>query len=298
MLFLLTVIKYNIYGDYMNGFLLVNKPIGMTSHDVVSFLKRKFNIKKIGHTGTLDPFASGLLILCLGKATKLADRFQNKDKTYEGTIIFNNHYDTYDHTGTILETKEVIIDEKTLEKEVKQMIKSYNQLPPMYAAIKVGGKKLYELARQGITIKRDTRPVEIYDFKMTSPLINNQFSFYIEVSKGTYIRSVAVDLAEKLNTFGALSRLSRTKVGQYSIKDALDLEKIAIHDLITLETYLSKYPKLILNEYMIKLVKNGIFLDERQTTMDTDFVVYDKEGHMIAFYHRVDHHSYKPAIIL
>ncbi|BCR35988.1 tRNA pseudouridine(55) synthase TruB [Mariniplasma anaerobium] len=282
----------------MNGFLLVNKPVGMTSHDVVYYLKRKFNIKKIGHTGTLDPFASGLLILCIGKATKLADLFQNKDKTYEGTIIFNHHYDTYDHTGTILESKNIVIDQDVLKEQIHQMIGTYDQLPPMYAAIKVNGKKLYELARQGITIKRDTRKVSIYDFKMLSPLKDNAFDFSIEVSKGTYIRSIAVDLAEKLDTFGALARLNRTSIGQYSLKNAHDLEKIEIHDLITLETYFSNYPKLNLNPYMIKLVKNGIYLDERQTTMDCDFVVYDEEDQMIAFYQRTQPNTYKPALIL
>jgi tRNA pseudouridine55 synthase len=297
-LFLLVKILYNGYGDKMNGFLLVNKPIGMTSHDVVYYLKKKFNIKKIGHTGTLDPFASGLLILCVGKATKLADLFQNKDKTYEGTIIFNHHYDTYDHTGTILESKIKKIDESNLEKQIHQMIGSYDQLPPMYAAIKVQGKKLYELARQGITIKRDKRAVKIYDFKMLSPLVDNKFDFHIEVSKGTYIRSVVVDLAQKLDTFGALSRLIRTSIGSYSLKDAHDLENIEIHDLITLETYFANYPKLTLNDYMIKLVKNGIYLDERQTTMDCDFVVYDQEDQMIAFYQRIEKNKYKPALII
>lgn len=282
----------------MNGFLLVNKPVGMTSHDVVYYLKRKFNFKKIGHTGTLDPFASGLLILCIGKATKLADLFQNKDKTYEGTIVFNHHYDTYDHTGKILESKNIVIDKDALKEQVHQMIGTYDQLPPMYAAIKVNGKKLYELARQGLTIKRDTRKVTLYDFKMLSELKNNAFDFFIKVSKGTYIRSVAVDLAEKLDTFGALSRLSRTSIGEYSLKDAHDLEKIEIHDLITLETYFSDYPKLVLNAYMIKLVKNGIYLDERQTTMDCDFVVYDQDDQMIAFYQRTQTNTYKPALIL
>lgn len=282
----------------MNGFLLVNKPVGMTSHDVVYYLKRKFNLKKIGHTGTLDPFASGLLILCIGKATKLADLFQNKDKTYEGTIVFNHHYDTYDHTGKILESKNIVIDKDALKEQVHQMIGTYDQLPPMYAAIKVNGKKLYELARQGLTIKRDTRKVTLYDFKMLSELKNNAFDFFIKVSKGTYIRSVAVDLAEKLDTFGALSRLSRTSIGEYSLKDAHDLEKIEIHDLITLETYFSDYPKLVLNAYMIKLVKNGIYLDERQTTMDCDFVVYDQDDQMIAFYQRTQTNTYKPALIL
>ncbi len=282
----------------MNGFLLVNKPKGMTSHDVVLYLKRKYKFQKIGHTGTLDPFASGLLILCIGKATKLADMFQNQDKSYEGTLCFNKHYDTYDTTGQIVYTKDVTIEEDLLKNAVKSMIKPYEQLPPMYAAIKIDGKKLYELAREGKEIERDKRAVQIYDFKLTSPLNDNQVDFYIEVSKGTYIRSVAVDLAEKLDTYGALSELKRTSIGSYLLKDAIDLESIELKDLIQLETYLAKYPKITLNPYMVKLVRNGIYLDERQTTIKSDFVVYDEDENMVAFYQKIDEKNYKPTLIL
>lgn len=282
----------------MNGFFLINKPKGITSHDVVFKLKKKFNLKKVGHTGTLDPFASGLLVLCIGKATKLASLFQDKDKTYEGTILFNNHYDTYDTTGTIVESKDVAIDEQKLNIEVEKMIKTYQQLPPMYAAIKVGGKKLYEFAREGIEIEREKREVTIYDFKTTSPLKENAVDFYVHVSKGTYVRSIAVDLAEKLNTYGALAELKRTSVGSYHLKDAKTLELVEPEDLISLETYLKSYPSIKLNAYMVNLVKNGIYLDERQTTLNSDFVVLDEENQMVAFYQQVSKNNYKPALIL
>lgn len=281
----------------MDGFLLVDKPKDMTSHDVVLSLKRRFKFKKIGHTGTLDPFASGLLIMCIGKATKLSDMFLNMNKSYEGTLVFNKHYDTYDTTGKILEVSEKIIDEEQLKIAVHDMIKGYDQLPPMYAAIKIDGKKLYELAREGKEVERETRQVEIFDFRLTSPFIQNQVDFTIDVSKGTYIRSVAVDLAKKLDTYAALKELRRTKVGHYEIKLAKKLDLITIDDMITLDTYFASYPKLILSPYLIKLVKNGVYLDERQTTMDSDFVVYDEDQQMIAFYQKIEDHIYKPVLI-
>lgn len=281
----------------MDGFLLVDKPKDMTSHDVVLYLKRKFHFKKIGHTGTLDPFASGLLIICVGKATKLSDMFLNMNKSYDGTLVFNKHYDTYDVTGKLIEEKETQIADEALENAVKNMIKAYEQLPPMYSAIKVDGKKLYELARAGKEIEREKRPVEIFDFKITSAFINNTVDFSIDVSKGTYIRSIAVDLAESLNTYGALKELRRTKIGPYRIEQAKPLHDIIESDMITLEAYFIHHPKIVLNDYMIKLVKNGVYLDERQTTIDEDFVVYDEQGHMIAFYQRIKEHTYKPGLI-
>lgn len=281
----------------MDGFLLVDKPKDMTSHDVVLYLKRKFHFKKIGHTGTLDPFASGLLIICVGKATKLSDMFLTMDKSYDGTFVFNKHYDTYDVTGKLIEEKETQISEKALENAVKNMIKAYDQLPPMYSAIKVDGQKLYELARAGKEIERDKRPVEIYDFKLTSSLVDHTVDFSIDVSKGTYIRSIAVDLADSLHTYGALKELRRTKIGPYRIEQAKPLHDIIESDMITLEDYFIHHPRVVLNDYMIKLVRNGVYLDERQTTIDKDFIVYDEQGHMIAFYQRIKEHTYKPGLI-
>ena len=281
----------------MDGFLLVDKPKNMTSHDVVLSLKRRFKFNKIGHTGTLDPFASGLLIMCIGKATKLSDMFLNMNKSYEGTLVFNKHYDTYDTTGKVLETSRQVIDEEQLKIAVHEMIKAYDQLPPMYAAIKIDGKKLYELAREGIEVEREKRAVEIFDFKLTTPLKNLEVDFTIDVSKGTYIRSVAVDLATKIGTYAALKELRRTKIGDYNVNQAKKLDNIATSDMITLDTYFKTYPKLILSPYLIKLVKNGVYLDERQTTMDSDFVVYDENQQMIAFYQKIKDHVYKPVLI-
>ena len=281
----------------MDGFLLVNKPIGMTSHDVVYQVKRKLKVDKIGHTGTLDPFASGLLILCLGKATKLQSLFLNLDKSYEGTISFGTHYDTYDHTGKIVETNGNKVLEKDLEKALIKMTTTYFQDPPMYSARKHEGRKLYDLARQGKVVDVDPREVHIYAFNMTSKLIEQSFDFYTSVSKGTYIRSLAVDLAKTLDTFAHLTRLTRTAIGSYTLHQAKTIDELSVHDLISLETYFSNQPVVVLSEYMCKLVRNGVYLDQRQTTINRDFIVKDEAGHMIAFYQMIKENTYKPLII-
>ncbi|MDO9628890.1 MAG: tRNA pseudouridine(55) synthase TruB [Acholeplasmataceae bacterium] len=281
----------------MDGFLLINKPKGLTSHDVVYKVKKKLKIDKIGHTGTLDPFASGLLILCLGKATKLAYLFSNLDKAYEGTVVFGNHYDTYDTTGTILNSNQPSFNQIELERAVSSMVGTYDQIPPMYSAIKMGGKKLYELAREGIEIERESRTVTIDRFDIISPLKNNEFSFSIYVSKGTYIRSIAVDLAEKLNTYAALSELKRVSVGSYLLSHAKNIEDIDNSDIISLDNYFSGTQSIVLNEYMIKLVRNGVYLDQRQIDTDKPFLVKNENGESIAYYEVIAINQYKPIII-
>ena len=297
MLFLLCKKVYNIFGDFMHGFLLIDKPIGMTSHDVVYKVKRKFNVDKIGHTGTLDPFASGLLILCLGKATKLQSLFLNLDKVYEGTILLGTHYDTYDHTGSILDQKDVNVDENKLKAAIQSMNKTYAQTPPMYSARKYQGRKLYDLARQGQTVEVEPRIVTIYDFHQISPLNSSSFDFYAAVSKGTYIRSLAVDLATYLNTYGALSRLRRISIGSFDLSQAKKLEEITPSDFISLEQYFSNYPSIVLSDYLCKLVKNGVYLDERQVETEHPFIVKDNQGQFIAYYEVVQKNTYRPVVI-
>jgi tRNA pseudouridine55 synthase len=281
----------------MDGFLLINKPIGMTSHDVVYKVKRKLHIDKIGHTGTLDPFASGLLILCLGKATKLQSLFLNADKVYEGTIILGKHYDTYDHTGQILATDDKQFDDNLIKKAVLEMNQTYMQYPPMYSAKKHEGRKLYQLARKGETVEVEPREVSIYEFKMTSSLHDQSFDFYAHVSKGTYIRSLAVDLAKKIGTYGALSRLNRTKIANYHVSQAKTIEEVALSDIISLEDYFKDEPVIVLSEYLCKLVKNGVYLDERQTTINQNFIVKNEIGQMIAYYEVIGENTYRPYVI-
>ncbi|PKK92996.1 MAG: tRNA pseudouridine(55) synthase TruB [Tenericutes bacterium HGW-Tenericutes-6] len=281
----------------MDGFLLINKPVGMTSHDVVFHIKRKLHLDKVGHTGTLDPFASGLLILVVGKATKLAHLFSHLDKDYEGTILFNKHYDTYDVTGKLIDQKEMKLNLNDVKNKMLSMVGHYHQLPPMYSALKVDGQKLYDLARKGIEVERETRLVEIKSFLMTSDIEHDMCDFFASVSKGTYIRTLAVDLGEKLGTYAALKHLNRLRVGTYHLKDAKSLDDVDSSDLIPLSSFFKYYPSIVLNDYMIKLVRNGVYLDERQIKTDQDFIVKDLEGHMVAYYEVIKENTYKPVLI-
>lgn len=281
----------------MDGFLLIHKPIGMTSHDVVLKIRKKFHEQKIGHTGTLDPFASGLLILCLGKATKLAYLFSDLDKSYDGTIVFGKHYDTYDVTGKVEKEDDVFLIEAEIKDAMQTFVGEYNQIPPMYSALKVDGKKLYDIARAGETVDRESRLVRIDQFEMTSPFVHDECQFITHVSKGTYIRSLAVDLATKLKTYGALKQLNRRSIGPYTLENAKKIEEVSVSDLISLESFFEHTHSIQLNDYMIKLVKNGIYLDDRQIKTDKPFIVKDQHGNMVAYYTLIDEHQYRPVLI-
>ena len=281
----------------MDGFLLINKPVGWTSHDVVARIKHQFHFPKVGHTGTLDPFASGLLILCLGKATKLAYLFNDLDKIYLGTMVFGVSYDTLDITGNLIKTMPVSLSYEQIIEGMQSMIGSNDQVPPMYSALKVDGKKLYELARDGIEIKREPREVTIYEFMPTSPFNEHKISFLAHVSKGTYIRTLAYDLAVRLGNIAALETLHRIQIGTYHIRDAKSMDDVSIDDVISLETFFHDTPSITLNDYMIRLVKNGIYLDQRQITTDQPFIVKNNEGQMIAYYTVTEANIYAPVII-
>lgn len=281
----------------MDGILFINKPAGITSFDVVRQAKKVFKTKKIGHTGTLDPFAEGLLILCVNKATKLVSTFLDADKTYQGTVVLGSHYDTYDVTGTITDTNTPNVSKEQLDVVLEGFMGEYYQEPPMYSALKKDGMKLYEYARKGIEIEREKRLVNIKNISLIEPLKDNQFKISVQSSKGTYIRSLAVDIAEKLGTYGALKTLNRTHIDKYSLSMSVDLDKLQQSDLVSLEEHFKDLPRVELNEYLIKLVKNGIQLDERQTNLRRDFIVTDDKGNMIAYYDMVLEDKYKPVII-
>ena len=210
----------------MFGFLNVYKPSGMTSHDVVAVLRRVSKIKQIGHTGTLDPFAEGVLPVCIGKATRLIE-YLNDEKAYIGTVQLGSSTTTYDNEGDKVNTS----GKKANPEEIKAALKDFRgeieQLPPIYSAIKVKGKKLYEYAREGkeaeITPRRVTiSKLEIVDFNYET----QEVSLLIECSKGTYIRSIANDLGEKLETYGHLTKLTRIKAGDFEIKNAVKLDNL------------------------------------------------------------------------
>lgn len=274
----------------MDGIFLVDKPSGLTSHDVVIKIKKQFKLNKVGHTGTLDPFATGLLIILVGKATKLAFLFDELDKQYSGQITLGQAYDTDDVTGRVIDQRPVDFTKFMLEDVVQSMQPNYMQTPPNYSAIKKDGIKAYDAARMGQAVQLSPRPVEIYAFNYE---INDTIiDFNTHVSKGTYIRSIARDIGLKLNTYGALKTLRRTAIGNYAIEHAKALTQLLENDLIDHRLLFRNIPKLKLNDYLIKLVKNGVKLDERQITTDKPFVVVDQLDQMIAYY-VPDNNAYK-----
>ncbi|MBG0762182.1 tRNA pseudouridine(55) synthase TruB [Acholeplasma laidlawii] len=266
----------------MNGIFLVNKKAGLTSHDIVYQIRKKFNIKKVGHTGTLDPFATGLLIILVGKATKLAFLFDELDKQYDGTIVLGKSYDTDDTTGEVINEVPVLFAEDDLKAILDKIVPTYRQIPPSYSAIKKAGVKAYEAARSGKPLDLPAREVSIYDF--TYQIKEHTIDFSTHVSKGTYIRSIARDIGLGLNTFGALSVLNRTKIGLYSQNMSKTVEDIELPDLIDHTLLFEGVKKIVLNDYLIKLVKNGVVLDERQTNINEPFIVQDEVGTYIAYY--------------
>ena len=224
-----------------NGFLFINKPSGPTSHDIVDELRRITGIKKIGHAGTLDPFASGLLIVAVGReATRQISHFAKMDKTYIAKLHLGATSDTYDRTGKLLITSarggsafggncELLITDKKIEEILKKFIGQQKQIPPMYSAKKVNGKKLYELARRGIEVERIPVEIIVYYIKLKSFNLNPK-SFVIEtrVSSGAYIRSLAHDIGQALGCGAYLEELERTEIGNYKLENAVDINKLAL----------------------------------------------------------------------
>jgi tRNA pseudouridine55 synthase len=215
--------------DSLDGVLLVDKPIGPTSHDIVNRVRRTFNIPKVGHGGTLDPMASGLLILLLGKATKMSDRFLGSDKTYEGSMTFGSTTDTLDAMGETLETRDPIgVTAADIEREMQQRRGDSMQTPPMVSAVKVDGIPLYKHARKGKTVERKARLIHVYRFDLlqfTPPVAD----FVLACTKGTYVRVLCSEIGEALGCGAHLSRLRRTRSGKLDIS-----ETIPFHALVEL----------------------------------------------------------------
>src|SRR5262252_8362165 len=228
----------------LDGAILIDKPSGPTSHDVVDAIRRKFGIKKVGHCGTLDPNATGLLIIVLGRGTKLSERLMGDDKVYEGTIKFGESTDSYDSDGEITGSMPVMpITLDQLNEEAATFIGDLMQIPPMVSAIKKGGVPLYKLARKGVEVEREPRLIHIYKF---------QFSVYQEpighfslaCTKGTYVRSIAHDLGQKLGCGAHLSTLRRTVSGKFDVANALPLDAILQMNQAQLEKRVIPFLKL------------------------------------------------------
>lgn len=269
----------------MNAVILVNKDKGKTSRDIVNNLTKVFNTKRIGHTGTLDPIAQGVLVICINKYTKLVNSLMSLDKQYIGTITLGIKTDTFDITGKVLEQKDVSVSKEDIEKVFSSLIGKYEQIVPIYSAKKVNGKKLYEYARNGEEVKLPTNEVDIYNLELIS-YEKNKIVFKCNCSKGTYIRSLIQTICDKLNVIGTMSDLVRTKQGNFDISDSYTVEDIAngnykalsVKDLFGYKTY-------NLTEEEFNKIKNGshIKIDSNEDKM---LLYYNNEE--VAIYKRKD----------
>ena len=280
-----------------HGIINIYKEAGFTSHDVVAKMRGILRQKKIGHTGTLDPDAVGVLPVCLGSGTKLCDMLTDKDKQYEAVLLLGVETDTQDTTGLVKEEKEVTASKEQVEETILSFVGDYQQIPPMYSALKVDGKKLYELARAGKEVERKPRPVVIHEIQileMDLPRVR----MLVSCSKGTYIRTLCHDIGQKLGCGGAMERLTRTKVSSFYIEDAItlkELEELKNQDkvaekVIPVDKVFEYLPAFHVKEKYLYMVKNGNALypnqveEQEAVKAGIEVRMYDKEERFYGVY--------------
>ena len=272
----------------MNGILIIDKPKGITSRDVVNNMVKRFNTKKVGHTGTLDPIATGVLVVCVGSATKLVDELTSHDKEYIASVELGTLTDTLDNTGNKISEEKCIKTKEEIIDALNSFKGKYMQKVPIYSAVKINGKKLYEYARENIAIDLPKREVEVSNIELVSDIeyIDDKtyFSFKCSVSKGTYIRSLIRDIAHKLNTVGIMTDLRRIRQGKFDIKDSVTIDNINENSLIDIVDVLD-YKKIELTIDKEKEVLNGAIIDN---IYDSDEVLFIKDSEAIALYKKYD----------
>lgn len=282
----------------IHGILNIYKEKGYTSHDVVAKLRGIVGQKKIGHTGTLDPDAVGVLPVCLGKATKLCDMLTDKNKTYETVMLLGTVTDTQDTSGEIVaENDTSYLTEETVKNAIMSFVGDYMQIPPMYSALKVNGKKLYELAREGIEIERKARPVSILNIQIKE-IDLPRVCMEVSCSKGTYIRTLCHDIGAKLGCGACMEQLIRTKVSQFEVEYSLTLQQVQKLKLtgrleefiVPIDEMFSNYEAVTLKEEFMSLVYNGNVFFPKHLKQQIELVdgkmirVYDEKGNFIAIY--------------
>lgn len=263
-----------------NGIILIDKEKDMTSRDVVNIISKKLNTRKVGHTGTLDPLATGLMIICVNKVTKLVDMITSHEKTYVAKVRVGVKTDTYDITGKILEEKKCSLKKAELINTLNSFIGKYMQEVPIYSAVKVNGKKLYEYARNNIEVELPKHEVEIKEIELLD-FNNDSFSFKVKVSKGTYIRSLINDIGNKLNILMTMEELRRISVENYDVSNAKKVNDINEKDIILVKDFLD-VKKIIVDDKFEKKIRNGVKIEN---VYDTDKVLFlDKNNNEIALY--------------
>ena len=278
----------------INGVLNLNKPAGKSSHDMVYFIRKIYNIKKVGHTGTLDPEATGVLPMLIGSATKLSDLILNHDKKYRAVLKLGVTTDTMDATGKILKTSVNLPDFEQVKKACADFTGEIMQTPPMYSAIKINGRKLYEYARNNISLELEQRRINIYDITCGQTDKTDEYILNISCSKGTYIRALCHDLGENLNCGGIMSQLCRTRSGIFDISESYAPEYIKNLEnpesvIISCEQILKNFTdkKINLDAFYSRLAKNGaeIYLKKINLSFNTGekILMYDENNNIFAF---------------
>lgn len=282
----------------MNGIIVINKPKDYTSRDIVNIVSKKLNTKKVGHTGTLDPLATGVLVLPIGRALKVSELLTSNTKEYIAEVILGYETDMLDITGTEIKRNIPSVTKEELLKVLKSYIGKYNQEVPLYSAVKVGGRKLYEYARSGTTVIPPSKEVEVYSLELISDLKHIkgavEFTIKCEVSKGTYIRSLIRDIAYSLNTYGTMKNLIRTRQGIFTLKDAYTLKDIEENNykLLSIKECLPNIKTTVIEEPLLTKVKNGMVLDK--FFKENMSLLLDKEGKEIAIYIASGDNKVKP----
>ncbi len=264
----------------MDGVLIINKPKGYTSHDIVNIIRKELHIKKVGHTGTLDPNATGVLPILIGNATKISKYLIEHDKTYIAEIKLGEKTTTGDSEGEIIETRNA---EKNQPEKIQEVLTKFlgkqKQTPPKFSAIKINGKKAYEYARTGQDIKLEQREIEIFSINLLS-YENNNIKFKVKCSKGTYIRTLCEDIAETLGTVGYMNSLERIQVDNFHIEKSVTIEQIRNNsiliekNIISIEEIFRKCEKIELNDYKLNLFLNGVQLTFNQP--EAVYRIYNK----------------------
>ena len=269
----------------MDGVLNINKPQNMTSHDVVAIVRKALNTKKVGHTGTLDPMATGVLPICVGRATKIVDFIQSDKKAYRAEITLGTATDTEDCWGEIVSTAEVCVSDASFTEAILSFIGEIEQVPPMYSALKVNGKKLYELARAGKTVERQARKRTIYEINDIE-INGHKAVFTVVCSKGTYIRTLCTDIGKKLDTVAHMSALERVSSGMFNVDDAITIEEVRALGLdlakhfYKVDEALGFEKKVTISDKAKELIQNGVKIDLMR------YVNFDYEnGDYVLVYH-------------
>lgn len=281
----------------MNGIIVINKPKDYTSRDIVNIVSKRLNTKKVGHTGTLDPLATGVLVLPIGRALKVSELLTSNTKEYIAEVILGYETDMLDITGTEIKRNIPSVTKEELLKVLKSYIGKYNQEVPLYSAVKVGGRKLYEYARSGTPVIPPSKEVEVYSLELISDLKHIkgavEFTIRCEVSKGTYIRSLIRDIGVSLGTYATMSALRRTKQGIFNIEDAYTLEDIENNNYKILDAKdVLKLPKVIVDKNLEFKVKNGQVLTK--FFKEDKAMIINQNNELLAIYQKKDDTYVKP----